>query len=146
MIINAEDFKPKEKGKSDFYSWNLYRWLRKNKGKECLIFETPREYIPLVIGWKDPHGNVIGFRLNELCSTGSNRKFPQQFCYGDQGWPDVTEEFYKEYDRIGVCAIHENAAHDWVYSVCGNLRSCKHCKKQESRVLKMIEQAYWVNA
>jgi hypothetical protein len=139
--LKAEDYKPKEKGISDFYSWNLYRWLRKNKGEYCEIFNTGQAFNHLIIGRKYPDGDIIGFRLKELCSGSSTVKFPQKFCYGDQEWPEVTEEFFAEYSRIGVCAIHGDMAHKWEYG--GSLRGCEYCGKVERKKIKMVEVVSW---
>ena len=135
-------YQPKVKGKSDFYSWNLFRWLRKqNFTRRNLfsIFKTPREGAPYVIGYRDSEGCIIGFRLKELCSTGSDKQFPQVCCYGNKDWEDVTEWFWFEYESIGVCAIHGDFAHDWIYSKAKSIRVCNYCKKREFKNIKIVE-------
>ena len=71
--IKAEEFKPEKKGKSDFYSWQLYRWLKKYpyyfrvfKGTWNPITGHDIKHPILYIGAKDGgwfHGRV----LRKLC-------------------------------------------------------------------------------
>lgn len=139
-------YQPKIKGKSDFYSWDLFRWLRqqhRTRMGRVFIFETPREATPYVIGYRDLEGCIIGFRLKELCSTGSDKQFPQVFCYGNQAWEDVTDWFWSEYERIGVCAIHGDWAHDFTYLSDNTARMCQHCGKIEKRKVEMVERVTW---
>lgn len=146
--LKAEDYKPKEKGISDFYSWNLYRWLRK-QDSDPEIFKKNKIYKSnegdLYIGTRyggNTNDHVTGVRLRALCSGSSVGKFP--ICgswIGSNGWEDVTETFIAEYNRIGVCAIHGYMAHDWEYG--GSLRGCKHCEKVERKKIKMVEVVSW---
>lgn len=145
-----EEYKPKEKGKSDFYSWNLYRWLRKQSKEKIDVLKKTKIYQDedgiLYIGsrYDKEEKNVSGFRLRALCSTGSNNKFPTVFWHPKSyKWKDVTDEFYAEYERIGVCAIHGDFAHEWKYSVAKTIRYCRHCKKREFKKVEMVERVYW---
>lgn len=140
-------YQPKVKGQSDFYSWNLFRWLRYQHAKKThptiRVYKSPRIYSPYVIGYRNHDGDIIGIRLKELCSSESNRQFPNVFCYGNQDWQDVTDWFWGEYERIGVCAIHGDWAHDWEYLKDRSARMCKHCGKIEKKKIKMVERVSW---
>lgn len=143
-------YQPKEKGKSDFYSWNLFRWLRKqDKEKHPLLKKTKMyrgEDGLLYIGsrYDQEEKNVSGFRLRELCSTGSNDRFPTVFYHPKScGWEDVTEWFWSEYERIGVCAIWGDMSHDFTYLSDNTARMCQHCGKIEKRKVEMVERVTW---
>ncbi len=150
MIINAEDYRPKEKGKSDFYSWNLYRWLRK-QACEPEIFKKNKIYKSnegdLYVGTRyggNTGDHVIGVRLRHLCSGSGFGKFPLCGSWiGSHDWEDVTEEFYSKYNRIGVCAIHDYAAHNFNYLKDNSARMCGYCGKIERKVVTMVERVGW---
>ncbi len=142
-------YQPKIKGKSDFYSWNLFRWLRKqNKEPEYFrktnVFKS--EYGALFIGTRYNKWNsaVTGTRLGQLCSSGSDRTFPLVGVWsGSHKWEDVTDWFWSEYERIGVCAIHDNIAHNFTYLSDNTARTCQYCGKVEKRRVEMVERVTW---
>lgn len=148
MNINAEDFKPREKGKSDFFSWNLYRWLKKQEksGRGAIrIYDSGSDYKSIYIGVKESHGSVCAVNLRTLCSGSGRGHFPLFGCFiNSSQWKDITEEFYSEYRRIGVCAIHGDFAHEFTYIGEGvDRRMCKYCGKVEKKVVTMVERVDW---
>lgn len=145
-----EKYKPKEKGKSDFYSWNLYRWLRKhgkpNSRPMHSIFKN--ESGELFIGESRntlAEDTVHGVRLRALCSGSGSVKLPHSGCYIDSHkWQDVTDEFYAEYERIGACAIWGDLSHK--FTVDGDTRTCDYCGKVERKRVKLVEKVTWEDA
>lgn len=147
-------YQPKEKGQSDFYSWNLFRWLKnQDRERHPLIKKTKiyrdneSGFIYIGSRYDEEEKDVSGFLLRELCNTGSNKKFPMVFCY-PQGykWKDVTDWFWSEYERIGVCAIHEDSAHSFTYLIDNTARMCEYCGKIEKRKVEMVERITWETA
>ncbi len=141
----VSEIKPKEKYKSDFFSWNLYRFLSsKNPRNNELnkIFKNPDDGF-LYIGEKhlDDWG-VSGFRLRTLCSGSGKGKFPTVYAYmNSKNWEDITDEFFDLYMKIGVCAIHGDFAHSFIEK--GNKRECEYCGKLERKYVKVVEKEYW---
>ena len=139
MKVNPQSIKPAVRGKSYFFSWQLYRWARQ-KPELCSVFAgtwnsfngIDRDNPTLYIGLMDEDGWFHGKPLRGLCSHGANL---QSWAFGpahDTGnWNDVTEEFWADYLKRGVCAIHGDLAHEWEYTVDGKARSCLWCNKQE---------------
>lgn len=145
-----EEYKPKEKGKSDFYSWNLYRWLRKQSKlpewrQKTRIYKSEDGTVFIGARYDNVHDGVTGTRLRHLCSGSGVGRFPEVGLWVGSGqWQDITDEFYAEYERVGVCAIHGDLAHE--FTVFGNARQCDYCGKVERKVVRMIEQVEWVDA
>lgn len=150
MEITANEFKPAVKGQSDFYSWQLFRWLRKNKHYYRIYRGTWNGcdgYNPdkpvLYIGHRDGdwlHGN----ELRRICTAGHDLK---AWAFGFQEmrvaeWEDITDEFYSLYRKIGICAIHKNW-HD--FEVSGDERTCKRCGKVEIKQTRMVPKTEWVS-
>ena len=141
----ASEIKPKEKYKSDFFSWNLYRFLSsKDPKNNCLnkIYQDPQDGT-LYIGEKTyDNWGVRGFKLRRLCSGSGKGKFPMVFAHmNSKSWLDITDEFFDLYMKIGVCAIHGDFAHSFIEK--GNKRECEYCGKVERKYVKVVEKEYW---
>lgn len=146
----AQQIKPKEKGKSDFFSWALYRWAKKRPhamriwaGTWNSVSGIDSEKKVLYIGF-DRDGDWIHARqLRNLCLRGAKLDC---WAYGpahDTGnWVDVTSEFFQKYFEIGVCAIHGDYAHEWI--IVDDKRTCTHCKKIEKKEITQTESLAWV--
>lgn len=147
-MSSAEKYKPKERGKSDFYSWNLYRWLRKQDKegdlKKTNIYKTEGGSLYIGARYYDHLDHVVGVNLRSLCSGSGYGRFPLcgSFMGSDQ-WQDITDWFWSEYDRIGVCAIHGDFSHDWKYTEAKTFRVCTNCKKREFKKVEMVERVTW---
>lgn len=150
LNIKAEKIKPAIRGVSDFFSWQLYRWVKRH----------PR-YIQVYLGKWDQtgyshdkevlyigqmhDGAFFGNRLRRICSHGHNL---QAFSYESSKmhlaeWVEHTEQFWSDYQRIGVCAIHGDGAHEWVES--GDMRACKYCGTIQHKTVQLIERTNWTN-
>lgn len=148
-MIDKDTIKPKVKAKSDFFSWQLFRWVRKNP-HECEIWKgtwnsftgIDKENPVLYIGIMHDRLDFIGRQLTQLCRMDQNlQSFSLDENFDLENWENITEQFWKEYKRIGVCAIHGDNAHDW--EVDGTLRTCNHCHKEEYQKVEMVERKYW---
>jgi hypothetical protein len=146
-------YQPKEKGKSDFYSWNLFRWLRKQDKesipalKKTKIYKTEDGALYIGSRYDQKEKNVSGFSLRELCSAKSNNKFPAVFWHPQSDrWEDVTDWFWPEYERVGVCAIWGDMSHDWIYLSDRTVRVCQHCEAMEKKKIKMVKMVAWESA
>lgn len=153
-MIDAKNIKPKQRGKSDFFSWHLYRWI-KDLPYSCQIWRgtwnsatgIDRDRPVLYIGHMDDdtpgerwlHGRM----LHNLCLHGQSI---EGYAYGPghdtEHWEEITEEWWAEYTKKGVCAIHGDLSHEWVED--GDTRTCKHCGKQEHRTTKLVEITVWL--
>lgn len=144
-MITAQQIKPKEKGKSDFFSWQLYRWARKRPqalriwaGTWNCVNGIDAEKTVLYIGFERDGDWIYARQLRNLCLHGANLDC---WAYGPghdtRNWIDITEQFWQSYLEIGVCAIHGDYAHNW--SVVDDKRTCTHCAKTEKKEIKQIE-------
>lgn len=151
MTPTADQIKPKVRGQSDFFSWQLYRYMKKYRNpsehriwaatwSNCYGVQPDKP--SLYIG-SDRDGDWIHARqLRNLCLVGQKI---ERYAYGaphDTGnWVDVTDAFWGDYLKIGVCAIHGDFAHKWHEE--GGLRTCDHCGKKERKQIVMVEKEVW---
>lgn len=148
MSINPESIKPKVHGFSDFFSWNLYRYLKKYNNQR--IYLAPFDYfhgvkgpMVLVVGEERDGRWIHGGRLRSLCN-GVWKSPPNRFAYPNtKYWADITDEFFADYLKRGVCAIHGDTAHKWIDN--GDNRVCEYCAKKQVKVIKIVETADWVD-
>jgi hypothetical protein len=153
-MINHQQIKPAANGRSDFFSWQLYRWVKKHPGRLKIWAGTwnsctgiDREKPVLYIG-DDRDGDWIHARqLRNLCTHGANL---QAWAYGPphdtKNWVDATEAFWGDYLKKGVCAIHGDFAHDWDDQ--GQRRACNYCGAVETKETRTrtVTTEVWVAA
>lgn len=154
-IIDPETIKPKTKGKADFYSWQLYKFI-KNKPYYCHIYKGTwnsfdgynKDKPVMYIGMKDRDNQCcfFGAALRQICVQGAKLKI---WCMNSrehhvEEWEDITDWFFKEYQRIGVCAIHGDYAHNWVED--GDTRKCEYCGKREVKQHLWVPKGIWAEA
>lgn len=151
MVI-ASAIKPDQTGRSGFFSWQLYRYVKRHRsdseqrvwaGTWSPIFGIDRNSPVLYIGCERDGEWIHAVRLRDLCRQGSPIT---RWAYGPghdtPRWVDVTDKFWSEYMEKGVCAIHGDAAHKWQQG--DNKRRCEYCGKREVLESKMVEQFHWV--
>lgn len=152
-MINPKNIKPLKRGVSDFYSWQLYRWI-KNTPERCEIWRgtwnscagVDRGSPTLYIGFMDSAINgerwLHGRMLRNLCLHGQSI---ESYAYGPghdtSNWEDVSDLWWSEYRAKGICAIHGDIAHNW--EVTDNSRKCRYCGKKEHRETRTVEQEFW---
>jgi hypothetical protein len=152
MNIIANDIKPVAKGKSDFFSWQLFRWIRKNP-TACRIYSGTWNSVNgvdaanriLYIGYEREGDRWISARpLRNLCCVGQDlQSYSFGPCHDIKNWVDVTNIFWGEYMKKGVCAIHGGYSHKWTQET-DELRDCDYCGEIEILKTKMVEVKEWV--
>jgi len=134
--IDYKDIRPKTKGKADFFSWSLSEFIRRNPN----LYRIYKTENLLFIGYKSD-GWVCGSGLRSVCSY---RKKIQTFAFPNSGeWEDVTDWFWAEYFKKGVCAIHDDLAHNFKH-IGKTKRECVYCGKIEKRKTKITKSFIWV--
>ncbi len=148
-MITCSDIKPKEKGISDFYSWQLYKWVKKFPNRLTVWSATwnsatgvDEEKRSLYIG-DQRDGNFIHARqLRNLCTYGHRiEAYAYGRCHDTKNWEDITGWFWSEYMRIGICAIHGDYAHSW--DIDTDVRICERCGKKEIRKFINVPTELW---
>lgn len=146
-VITAKQVKPTSHGKSDFFSWQLYRWLVKNPDA-IRIYERNENNngsvvdSDLIIGYPRDGDWVHGRQLRNLCLQGADLQcYAYGAAHGSRDWKDVTYDFWEAYVLRGVCAIHGDYAHKWELN--GDTRVCEYCYKTESKVIRGTTQVVW---
>lgn len=151
-MVTHNEIKPTTKGKSDFFSWQLFRWVRKNP--ECTkvwagtwnnCTGVDREKSVLYIGYERDGKWIHARQLTNLCTHGARLDcFAYGTAHDTENWVDVTDAFWSDYMKKGVCAIHGDYAHNW--SQEGGRRTCSYCGKTEKRETRMVPTEVWVAA
>lgn len=111
--IRPQTTSPREK-----YSWNLYRFLRRKDVREKIrVYEgktsdtEPVQYFFAVTkcaSSQEDTGNVGIFECMLRTRRSTERIEMLSYCdYDFSSMKDVTEKFFKEYQKIGKCAFHE---------------------------------------
>ena len=146
----AEKIKPKVKGKSDKYSWNLYKWVKKKGFYPKVWFDTEnrlngeklefdKENFPtyqLWIGGSDKeglwfYGSSLRSILSPRCKEWANPWMANKHI-------DITDWFWNEYIKIGRC-IWDKSHDGWLenaderFAYVGNTRKCKWCGKWQAK-------------
>lgn len=146
MKISANNFKPKVRGKSDKFSWNLYRLLK----------EWEDDVSVIRIGWnfldgqcsldrgqlyicRDPKSGdfLSGNEIHQIMGQGPSKAhvaigMMSKTPWWKHEWEDVTEWFFREYADKGRCLIVPNWSHEWI-EINSNARKCKHCGQHQRR-------------
>ena len=152
--MTEEKYIPALKGKSDFYSWQLFRWMKKNPDFSRIylgVWNSATGYDPnrtvLYIGLIADNC-FMGNLLARIC-TYKTRLESWAYCSHDhhiEEWQDVTESFFTDYKKRGVCAIHKGMAHKWEYLPRANTRTCKYCSEVQERKTVMAQKEKWVKS
>lgn len=150
-MINPNKIKPKVKGKSDFFSWQLYRYARQHKGDFKVFLGdwnsfSGHEDNPKTI-YVSSYNDEIGIHakpIKNLCRIDATLR---EMCYTHAHnigeWQDITDEWLEEYLKKGVCHIHdEGVVHKWVYDG-DDKRTCKYCGEEQVMSIKMVEVKEW---
>lgn len=135
MIITKEYIKsvqPKINGKSDKYSWNIYRYLKRHKGEDIRVFKG------LIIGCMSSNG-IIGNTIKELMSS-----YTRQEYWFDGEWETLEEHgWFEKYQKIGRCLLiaHNHAwyeGEDTRFTYVNNTRRCNWCGQWQHKELRKV--------
>lgn len=163
MKVNPEEVRPKKRGESDKYSWNLYRYLRDNNKRDirfCYHTENPvdskEQDLPLdfnksfgtmqiFVLFGDGKGGfgTSGIRVSDAMHKGQTARLETfSFCLWDKSkFVDITEQFWNLYRQIGRCVFDRNH-HGWwqgegrFTQINKNSRKCNWCGKHQRRQIK----------
>lgn len=153
-MIDPNSIKPALRGKSDFFSWQLYRWVKASphyteiwRGTWNSFTGLDEKRPTLYIGRMDEGLWMHGRTLRHLCRHGENlESFAYSPAHDTRRWVNVTDEWWAEYRQIGVCAIHNGTAHHWTYGV--EIRSCDYCGEVQRRGVQIetVTRKIWLPA
>lgn len=133
-----ESIKPKVKGESDKYSWNMYRFLKRHKLEN--IFGVMSKD-GMMVGTVDSEG-LSGCLVRSIISSGY--RLPIEFWFDKSIFGlRIMPLYLEEYQRVGRCLMLD---HDepWIsgddnrFRTIGNTRRCNWCGKWQHRTIKKI--------
>lgn len=154
-MVDLKLIKPKIKGESDKYSWNLYRWLYKYRkyanygvyyiGKEEFNIEKLR-LDKIIIGQKHSDIEMTGNLLSQIINKGAYHSDSNCFL-NSLGWNtvnaiDITELFFKNYILKGRCFLYGHSG-VWLKNynkkfttINKHSRKCNWCGLHETRFIE----------
>ena len=151
-IPDRKEIKPKERRKSDFFSWNLYEWFRVNPDL-VRVYQTNWNQINgykggikrgrIMIGALEVDGWFTGRQIVRASGLVSGQAFAFPPKKKDV-YIDITDKFWKRYLRIGVCALSDYR-HDFE-EITETSRACRNCRRKEVRETKMVPRHTWVKS
>ncbi len=139
MTPQAADIRPVVDTKSDFYSWQLFRWVRRYPELTAIYSGMGQLYI----GKINVDGSFFGADLRYMCHWNkplSKMNMPEPIA---KHFEDITEEFWDSYSKKGVCAIHRGSAHNWEYDEDGFIRTCKYCQEKQRMISIVKTDIVW---
>lgn len=162
--------KPKQRGKSDKYSWNIFRYLKENSDRKIkVLFYTKSWVDSSTVEFNQNKtldmmqtfimiGDMVGTRIDSMLRNGPSKSLEIfSFCTFDQSaFIDITDWFIKEYTRVGRCIFDRNHNGWWNGSdsrftqINKNARKCNWCGQHHKRkIIKRISinrKECWVSA
>jgi hypothetical protein len=160
MKIDSANYRPAIDGKSDKFSWNLYR-VFKRYDRLLVDFKV------LQIGWsciqgicdpRDGDAYLVIYTGDQIPLVGH---LPQIMTRADKaifspgifsgvGWGeiekiDITEQWFNEYGEKGRCIVVGYWSHKWDYQD-EESRTCLYCGEQEIRHIEMVPKESWTKA
>lgn len=161
--------KPKKKGQSDKYSWQLYEFIRRNKYKNVYYYKKnwdgePTELDPDNIStYQIMVGNMYdclsGGRLRTIMSD-SKDKYTTFSFHPFGGWSNdefvnITDWFWDKYIKLGRCLFDKQHVGWWTNDserytyINKNSRKCNWCGKWQHREIikkqKIKREEVWEN-
>lgn len=119
LPFDLSEVKPAVAGRSDKYSWNLYRWLRKQSKDRWWphigVYRPPatEPCRRLIVGYRPPSegGWIYGSYMNSVLCSGTKEIYAFAPPTLLATYDDITAEFWADYLRIGRCIFDPN--HTW---------------------------------
>jgi hypothetical protein len=169
IVFDLKLIKPKKKGESDKYSYNLYKLLS-NLDKEKLLHQTKiywlhhsrwdGEHLPfdpknlnirqLILTPYDTHS--VGYFMDSVLHKGTKAE-RYALPYKKEKMMDITQWFIDTYAKIGRC-IFDYKHIGWFYgdenrykNINENHKECNWCgqllKKRVEKEVKVVQHTYW---
>jgi hypothetical protein len=135
--VAPDTIKPALPGKSDHYSWNLYRFIRKEPSFNRVFIDSDDA---LWLGAVSLENQLVGARLSTLLRN--HRTFS---CFSIAITPDmkeITDAFWTHYHAQGVCFL-DSGYHHFLQE--GDTRTCSRCGHQEHLVTTMQPATHWTS-
>lgn len=143
MKFDLELIKPKVKGKSDKYSWNLYCFIRDYPHIAKNVFATKwnpysgYSNVPandlfnqeIAIGFIDSTGIFSGSNVKSICLDQKNANNVLYSKYYPDVIEDITDYFWENYIKYGVCFLEMNYEHKY-----NELKICEYCLKSDQEI------------
>lgn len=139
-MVELNLIKPKVDKVSDKYSWNFYKFCKKNKPYKVMS-RVKENYIwnDLFIVTQEEFSYLYGKHLNTI--MWDNRDLKVIIAYKELYPYDITVEFLENYIEIGRCLVVPCGTHEWKYNKEQTERCCVYCGKVE--VKKYRQEEYW---
>lgn len=163
--MNLKLIKPKEKSKSDKYSWNLYRFLEKQvKQREIgkYVQKQIKVYWLHRSWWDSSHlefnpnninslNQVIispfgdkgsGYFLSQVLRDGKKECYSLRVYHPDE-LLDITDWFFSTYEKDGRC-IFDRKHNGWMqgtdnrFTYVNNTRKCNWCGQWHKKEIKKV--------
>lgn len=162
MIITQEylkSIKPKNEHVSDKYSSRIYKYLKKHKNKDMLVFcdfpnDIPIDYRQIVIG-QFLNGDFIGVHFSQLINSSIHLN-SIDCCFSADDYKqkkDISSVWFENYFKIGRCLYIPHTL-SWIEGIDNRFskdshledeRTCSWCGKIEHKKSKIITriETYW---
>lgn len=141
---------PAKKGKTDKYSWNFFRYLKKHKGHVKIFKE-----------WGKPMGmrHLLASSITQCtddCCKGKmfigvkmynlvGGQLKEWSYYTETKYVDVTKKFMEEYKRIGVCVLDpQHVAYGYKWDSKVRVRTCTRCGMKQKKKIEYRKEEHWV--
>lgn len=134
---------------SDKYSKCLREYVRREtRHSDAISLEVWRDGAGVLHIARRSLNHPNSFSGCQLSHAMQRGRRSQNWCYiSTKGWK-VVKHFWRDYIRIGVCAL--DPAHLWYdtrWQVKGKRRTCRHCglKQRLTTIREIIRTDCWVN-
>lgn len=139
--------KPQTHGISDKYSWNLYTYLKKNKGEHRILL-SPKDTTFHPMNMLVLQG-TIGKHLWAIMGEGKATRYDFSL-YDLKSYTDITEEFWEHYVAKGRCVFDKEHGGWWVGGdqrftmIDTDTKVCQWCnatlRRTEETVTRTVER------
>ena len=149
MIITKEylnSIRPSIKGKSDKYSWYIYRYLSKKLNHDVVIYKCDNEdnRNSYIFGELLEQYNLLyGFTLFTLVTSGKY-EYVCSYNLDDYDNFEPYDEWFSQYAKIGRCRYIEHCE-SWIKDgdtrfnyINDHTRTCNWCGHTEHKVIKKV--------
>lgn len=173
-MLDINKIKPKVKGESDKYSWNLYNFLHKQVRQrdvgKCvkkqikvywlchsrwdgshLEFNPDKVSLNMMQLIISPFGGKSGYFMDTIMRKGRAEQY--YLPWKDEDLLDITSWFLNTYEQIGRC-IFDHTHNGWLqgdkerFTYVNNTRKCNWCgkwhKKEIEKKVKIERVVNWV--